>query len=157
MSSEKAKQAGQTQRKKPRGSQITAAPSRQDDNSPSLPNPDDKASGKTIQTPHSARNGHSESQHPATASGDAIQNPRVDGIHPDDYLISKKEVVRRTGLSRGTVEYLMQTADFPLPLKLGTHSVRWWSREVDEWILSRERAKGDLGKRHSKIQEKTSR
>ena len=157
MSTETANQAGQRQSKKPRRLDNPAAPTRQEENSPSIPNSDDKASGNANQAPHRARNGHSESQHPATACADKNQNPRLDGIHPDDYLISNKEVVRRTGLSRGTVEYLMQTADFPLPLKLGAHCVRWWSREVDQWILSRERAKGDLGKRHSKIQEKPSR
>ena len=156
MSAEKAIQAGQRKRKKPRGSQITATPTRQEEYSPSIPNSDDRASGIANQVRHSTRKGNSEPGHPATACADKNQNPRLDGIHHDDYLISMKEVVRRTGLSRGTIEYLMRTADFPLPLKLGAKCVRWWSSEVDGWLLTRERAKGDLGKRHSKIQEKPS-
>ena len=150
MSSEK-KNPGQ--KKKPRRNEPQpAAPTRQEE-SPSLPTNDNNSSHAAKKTPNRTRNSQPGPDPSPKASECDPANPRLAGIAHDDYLISMKEVMRRTGLSRGTVEYLMKTADFPLPLKLGGRCVRWWSKEVDEWILTRQRAKGHLGKRHSKLQD----
>ena len=53
-----------------------------------------------------------------------------------DYLIAIREVERRTGACRSTINYLMRYSDFPLPLKLGVKMNRWWSGEVDQWLRS---------------------
>ena len=149
MSSEKKNQG---QRKKPRRTQKpSAAPTRQED-SPSLPTNDNNSSHAAEKTPNRTRNSQPGPDPSPTASECGPANPRIEGIDDDDYLIPMKEVMRRTGLSRGTVEYLMKTADFPLPIQMGRRCVRWWSSEVDHWILTRKRAKGHLGKRHSKLQ-----
>ena len=70
-----------------------------------------------------------------------------------DYLINMKEVMRRTGSSRSTINHLMRYSDFPLPLKLGVKMNRWWSGEIDLWLRSRPRAKGDLGQWHSRVED----
>ena len=114
-----------------------------------------KSSHRATQTPETTCTGHSAPDPRSTTNAELHTNHRLEGIKNDDYLISVKEVGRRTGLTRGTVNYLMTTSDFPLPLKLGIRTVRWWSSEIDHWLMTRERAKGDLGKRHDKLESKT--
>ena len=68
-----------------------------------------------------------------------------------DYLIDIKEVMRRTGLCRGSIYYLLETSDFPLPVEMGQRIKRWWSGEINQWMKALPRAKGDLGKWHSQV------
>lgn len=86
-------------------------------------------------------------QAPPPANG--LAEPGSEDREPSDYLIAMKEVMRRTSICRGTIEYLMTHSDFPSPVKCGRRMVRWWSSEVERWMRSRPRAQGDLGKRHN--------
>ena len=59
-------------------------------------------------------------------------------------LLRRKEVEAATGLSRAHLYHLMRTGDFPEPLKLSPRVVRWLEHEVTDWIVSRDRASGDV-------------
>lgn len=43
-------------------------------------------------------------------------------------------VLRRLSCSKSTLYKLMQTTDFPVPVKLTTRSSRWPAHLVDEWM-----------------------
>ena len=67
-------------------------------------------------------------------------------IRDDERLLNFQEVIERTRLSRATIYRFMRKEGFPLPLKMGKAAIRWRSVEVAEWLESRIRATGDLGK-----------
>ncbi len=46
----------------------------------------------------------------------------------------------RTGLSRSTIWRLERRGDFPKHRRISLNAVGWLEAEVDEWVLSRERA-----------------
>jgi len=48
-------------------------------------------------------------------------------------LLRRKEVERRTGLSRSGIYALMDKGEFPRPVKLGPRSVAWPEHEIQEW------------------------
>ena len=154
MSTEEPKDTKGGKRKKPRRNVTpSAAPTKQDDNSPS--NLDHKSSSEGKQISECTCNCHFEPDSSGEGRGPDRPNHRLEGIDDDDYLIPMKLVEHRTGLNRSTVDLFMRTSDFPLPLKMSERAVRWSSNEVDRWILTRKRAKGDLSKRHSKLEGKT--
>ena len=154
MSTEKPKDSKERKRKKPRRNDTpSAAPTRQEKSS--LPDPDDKPSNSGKQTSECTCKCHSEPKCCSAPQAGTQANRRLEGINNDDYCIDIVEVERRTGLGKSTIHYLMNNSDFPLPLQMGERATRWWSNEVDLWILTRKRAKGDLGKRHSKLECKT--
>ncbi len=51
-------------------------------------------------------------------------------------LLSFKEVVARTSLSRSTIYRLLDEGSFPLPIYLGTRRA-FIEREVEAWIQDR--------------------
>ena len=56
-----------------------------------------------------------------------------------DRLISKKEVCRRTSLSRATIDRYTNDPDyrhmgFPKPVRLGQGRVAYYESEIDAWI-----------------------
>jgi prophage regulatory protein len=54
-------------------------------------------------------------------------------------ILSPKEVVKRTGLSRVTLWRLEKSGQFPKRVNLTEARVGWEEDEIDEWIESRPR------------------
>lgn len=52
-------------------------------------------------------------------------------------MISKKQVIERTGLSSATLWRRVKARDFPRPRQLTPNRVGWLESEVEEWELSR--------------------
>ena len=52
-------------------------------------------------------------------------------------LIRRKEVQRRTSLSRSQLYALMQKGAFPKQVSLGPKSAAWLDTEVDDWVHQR--------------------
>ena len=147
-------QAGPGKRKKPRRIDGPSAAPRQEERDPlpaSIYRNGQYDGGQTLSDTESVT---FSQEPPVQAHSNGETQPREDGNALKDYLITMKEVMRRTSMCRGTIEYLMQHSDFPLPVKTGERGVRWWSGEVNEWMWSRPRAMGDLGKRHSRVEKK---
>ena len=63
--------------------------------------------------------------------------------HTTDVLLSRRQVERRTGLSRTSIYDYMRAGRFPTPLKVGPGAVRWSSAEIEAWIATLPRARGD--------------
>ena len=61
-------------------------------------------------------------------------------------LLTVKEVVELSGLTRRTVYTQMREGRFPTCLKLGERAVRWRLSEIEEWLAGLPRATGDLRK-----------
>lgn len=49
-------------------------------------------------------------------------------------LLSLKQVVALVGLAKSTIYRLMNSGDFPRPLKLGSRCVRWLVDDLNAWI-----------------------
>jgi len=56
---------------------------------------------------------------------------------PITTLIKRKDVERRTALSRSRIYALMSEKAFPAPVRLGAMSVAWIEAEVENWIAER--------------------
>ena len=149
-------QAGPRKRKKPQGIDGPPAASRQEERNPSPASVYPTLPDEGGQTPSDAGQVGFSPPQPAPVHSDREPQPQAVGTAFQDYLIGIKEVERRTGMCRSTINYLMRYSDFPLPLKLGVKMKRWWSGEVNQWLLSRPRAKGDLGKWHSRVEDQDS-
>ena len=54
-------------------------------------------------------------------------------------LLTLREVMRMTALSRSAVYVLMDTEQFPQPIRIGRRAVRWVEQEVLDFIASRPR------------------
>ena len=52
-------------------------------------------------------------------------------------LIDLREVCRRTGLGRTTIQKLITAGKFPRKVKITPVIVRWSAQAVDEWIQDR--------------------
>jgi len=52
-------------------------------------------------------------------------------------ILRAREVIQKTGLSRGTLWRLELGGDFPRRRQIGPQAVGWVSEEVDAWIDSR--------------------
>jgi len=57
-------------------------------------------------------------------------------------LLKLEDVLRQTNLSKPTIYRLMNTGQFPRPLKLSPNRVAWKSADVDDWINSRPISEG---------------
>ena len=53
------------------------------------------------------------------------------------HILRLPEVSQATGLSRSTIYRLVQTGNFPPPLKLTTRTIGWYSTDIDTWIAAR--------------------
>ena len=62
-----------------------------------------------------------------------------------DRLLRRREVEKITGVSRSSIYRLMQSGDFPRPLRVGLSAVRWRERDITAWVESRPEAMGDTG------------
>lgn len=55
----------------------------------------------------------------------------------DDILLTRREVERRTGLSRSTIYRKISEGTFPPQVTVYPHAVRWSERAITAWIQSR--------------------
>ena len=58
-------------------------------------------------------------------------------------LLRRPEVERVTGLARTSIYRLMQSGDFPRPVKVGPAAVRWREGDITAWVESRPIAESD--------------
>ena len=72
----------------------------------------------------------------------------------EERLLRLPEVLRLCGLSRSAVYDLIANRDFPPAVRIGARTVAWRHSEVQQWIATRPRATGFLGRyREEKSQE----
>ena len=60
-----------------------------------------------------------------------------------DVLLTRREVERRTGLSRSTLYRKMREGTFPVPLKISDRAVRWRESDIRAYVDSRPRSYGE--------------
>jgi prophage regulatory protein len=60
-----------------------------------------------------------------------------DKSHSKSRIIRWPEVHERVGYCRSNIYYLIQSGDFPSPIKLGPRAVGWLESDVENWIESR--------------------
>lgn len=61
-------------------------------------------------------------------------------------VLRRRQVERKTGLSRSTIYHRMKEGEFPKPINLGGRSVGWLDSEIDAWLLGQIESR-DAGKR----------
>ena len=52
-------------------------------------------------------------------------------------ILRRKQVEKRTGLSRSTIYLRIQENNFPRPIKLGARAVGWLENEIEAWLATR--------------------
>ena len=52
-------------------------------------------------------------------------------------ILRRKQVEKRTGLSRSTIYLRIQEGTFPKPINLGARAVGWLENEVEAWLAAR--------------------
>lgn len=52
-------------------------------------------------------------------------------------LIRRPEVLKLTGLSRGSIYRMIKAGDFPAPRQIGARAVAWLEPEIVAWVESR--------------------
>ena len=57
-----------------------------------------------------------------------------------DRLLRRMQVEEITGLSRSSIYRLMQTGEFPRPVRVSPAAVRWRETEITDWSESRPRS-----------------
>ena len=62
-----------------------------------------------------------------------------------DRLLRRREIEKTTGMSRSSIYRLMQSGDFPRPVRVGLSAVRWRESDITTWLESRPVATGDTG------------
>ena len=60
-----------------------------------------------------------------------------------DNMLNRKEVEKRTGLSRSSIYAGMRAGNFPVAVKVGPKAVRWPESTIDQWLDSRPLAVGN--------------
>lgn len=53
-----------------------------------------------------------------------------------DRLVRMREVIGMVGLSKATIYRKVRTREFPAPVSVGGHSVRWRESELLAWIAA---------------------
>lgn len=64
-------------------------------------------------------------------------------------ILRIRDIIRVTGLSRTSIWRYIKTGSFPKPISLGvpgSRCVGWYAREVQEYLDSRPRKTGEVGK-----------
>lgn len=56
-------------------------------------------------------------------------------------ILRRAEVEAKTGFKRAHIYNLIKQGQFPKPMRLGVRAVGWDSREIDEWIAERLKAR----------------
>jgi prophage regulatory protein len=57
--------------------------------------------------------------------------------HKKRTFLRRKQVEKRTGLSRSTIYLRIQEGTFPMPVNLGARAVGWIETEIEECMESR--------------------
>ena len=83
---------------------------------------------------------HGETAASVPADRAATQPPEEDKT---TRLLTLRDVMRITALSRSAVYALMAESRFPKPIRIGSRAVRWVEQEVLDFIASRPRAGSD--------------
>ena len=52
-------------------------------------------------------------------------------------ILRRKQVEKRTGLSRSTLYLRIQEGTFPRPINLGARAVGWLENEIEAWLVAR--------------------
>jgi prophage regulatory protein len=52
-------------------------------------------------------------------------------------ILRRKQVEKRTGLSRSTIYLRIQEGTFPRPINLGVRAVGWLEYEIEAWLTAR--------------------
>jgi len=52
-------------------------------------------------------------------------------------ILRRKQVEKRTGLSRSTIYLRIQEGTFPRPINLGARAVGWLENEIEKWLMDR--------------------
>jgi len=52
-------------------------------------------------------------------------------------ILRRKQVEKRTGLSRSTLYLRIQEGTFPRPINLGARAVGWLEGEIEAWLVAR--------------------
>ena len=52
-------------------------------------------------------------------------------------ILRRKQVEKRTGLSRSTIYLRIQEGTFPSPINLGVRAVGWLENEIEAWLAAR--------------------
>jgi len=52
-------------------------------------------------------------------------------------ILRRKQVEKRTGLSRSTIYLRIQEGTFPRPINLGVRAVGWIENEIEAWLAER--------------------
>ena len=52
-------------------------------------------------------------------------------------ILRRKQVEKRTGLSRSTIYLRIQQGEFPKPVNLGARAVGWLENEIEAWLTER--------------------
>lgn len=65
---------------------------------------------------------------------------KQDQTHSIPTILRRREVERRTGLSRSSIYALVADGSFPEPIKLSKHAVGWIETEINSWLDGRIRA-----------------
>jgi len=52
-------------------------------------------------------------------------------------ILRRKQVEKRTGLSRSTIYLRIQKGTFPKPINLGARAVGWLENEIEAWLSER--------------------
>lgn len=55
-------------------------------------------------------------------------------------ILRRKDVIKKTGLSRSSIYHRISTGTFPKQIHLGGNIVGWLESDVEEWIASHVRA-----------------
>ena len=62
-----------------------------------------------------------------------------------DRLLRRREVEEITGMSRSSIYRLMQSGEFPPPVRIGPAAVRWRASDITGWLESRPVARSEFG------------
>ena len=52
-------------------------------------------------------------------------------------ILRRKQVEKRTGLSRSTIYLRIHEGTFPRPINLGVRAVGWLENEIEAWLAER--------------------
>ena len=52
-------------------------------------------------------------------------------------ILRRKQVEKRTGLSRSTIYLRIKEGTFPRPINLGVRAVGWLENEIEAWLAER--------------------
>ena len=72
-----------------------------------------------------------------TTNRQSTPQPQTAGVLPR--LLTLRDVIAATALSRSAVYAMMAESRFPKPIRIGSRAVRWVEQEVLDFIASRPR------------------